>query len=96
MATVEKNARFDAKLPKWQKEKFERAASIAGFRNLTEFVLSAVSEKAEDIIEKHNTILSTERDRKVFFEAILNPPAPSKSLMDAAQTFKEFARNRKK
>lgn len=95
MANLDEKARFDTKLPKWQKEKFETAAKIAGYRSLTEFVLSTVNEKAETIIEKHQAILTTERDREIFFEALTNPPAPGKDLLEAAQKFKEFASTRK-
>ncbi len=38
MKTIEK-ARFDTRLPKEQKEYFEYAANLGGFRNLTEFIV---------------------------------------------------------
>lgn len=46
-------------------------------------------KKAEYTI-KQESILATERDRKVFFEAILNPPLPNNALMEAAQRFKSY------
>lgn len=90
MATIEEKARFDTKLPKWQKEKFEKAASLEGYRSLTEFIVTTVNEKAEQIIEKHELVLATERDRQLFFEAIENPPLPNKALMEAAQRYKNY------
>ncbi len=70
---------------------FERAAALAGYNTLTDFVLSTVKEKAETIIEKHETILATERDRKVFFEALENPPKLSnnKRMVDLAERYKQ-------
>lgn len=50
MATKElntKNVRFDTRLPKEQKVFFERAARWGGYRNLTDFVVTAVQEKAK-------------------------------------------------
>jgi len=38
-------ARFGARLPKEQKEFFEKAAYPGGFRNLTDFVLLQFREK---------------------------------------------------
>jgi uncharacterized protein (DUF1778 family) len=44
------NTRFDARLSKKDKEFFEYAASIGGFRTLTEFVVFSAQEKAKQII----------------------------------------------
>lgn len=83
-------ARFDTKLPKAQKEQFEYAAAIGGFRSLTEFVLSSAQEKAKEIIHKHEQIITTERDRQIFFEAMLNPAEPNDKLRKAAAKYKEL------
>ena len=42
-------ARFDARLPKEQKQFFEKAAFLGGYRNLTDFVVRVVQEKAKEI-----------------------------------------------
>jgi uncharacterized protein (DUF1778 family) len=82
-------SRFDTKLSKAQKELFEYAASVGGFRTLTEFVISSVQEKANAIIEQHKTILASQRDREIFFNAILNPEEPDEKLVDAAERYKK-------
>lgn len=74
MATKEVS-RLDLRIPRKQKDYFEQALEIGGFRSLTDFVISAVSEKAEAIMEKHNNWLSSENDRNVFFNALIIPPA---------------------
>lgn len=76
-------ARLDLRIPRKQKDYFEQALEIGGFRSLTDFVIRAVSEKAEAIMEKHNNWLSSEDDRKVFFNALVNPPAPNNKLKQA-------------
>ena len=44
MKTIkQEKARFDARLPKEQKQFFEKAALIGGYRNLTDFVISTVN-----------------------------------------------------
>ena len=78
------NARFDAKLSQEQKEMFELAANLGGFRTLTEFVIHSVQEKAKSIIEEHQTILATERDRDIFFSELLNPRKANSKLKKAA------------
>ena len=51
-------ARFDTKLPIEQKERFEYAAQIGGFRTLTEFIIFSAQQQANLIIEKNNSILA--------------------------------------
>lgn len=91
LALNQDKARIETRLSKVQKDFFEKAAAIAGFNTLTDFVLTAVKEKAESIIEKHETILASERDRKIFFEALDNPPKlnKNKALIAAAQKYKQ-------
>lgn len=82
-----KRTRLDARLSETQRELFERAARIGGFRNFSHFVISSAQEKAEDIIRKNEAILASERDAELFFEAVMNPPKPNEALINA---FKEY------
>jgi uncharacterized protein (DUF1778 family) len=81
-------ARFDAKLSKEQKELFEYAASLGGFRTLTEFVIYSVQEKAKSIIKEHNSILASQRDKEIFFHALMYPNKPNEKLENAAKRYK--------
>ena len=87
MASTTK-ARFDAQLPTSQKQLFEQAAEIGGFRTLTEFVLNSAQQKADEIIERRNQIFASEQDKAVFFDAILNPPAPTEKLKSAVTEYR--------
>lgn len=82
--------RFDARLPKEQKLFFEKAASLGGFRSLTEFVILAVQEKSKQIIEEKERIIASERDSKIFFEAVTNPGKPSENLKNALIQYNNF------
>jgi uncharacterized protein (DUF1778 family) len=93
--TLSGKARFDAKIPKVQKELFEYAASLGGFRTLTDFIINAVQEKANVIIQQHNTILASEKDREIFFDALMNPPGPNQKLCDTAERYKLFIQENK-
>jgi uncharacterized protein (DUF1778 family) len=91
MATKElntKNARFDTRLPKEQKAFFEKAARLGGYRNLTDFVVMAVQEKANEIISEKERIIASEKDGEKFFNAVLNPKVPNEELSKAADKFK--------
>lgn len=82
MATVHK-ARFDTRLTTQQKELFERAARLGGFKTLSDFILSSAQQQADQILEKHNQLLAGEADQQAFFRAILHPPKPNARLKKA-------------
>jgi uncharacterized protein (DUF1778 family) len=81
--------RFDVRLPKEQKEYFEYAATLGGFRTLTEFVIYSGNQQASQIVEKHNSILASKRDQEIFFKALLNPQPPGTRLKQAANRYKK-------
>jgi len=87
---TKKLTRLDLRIPREKKNYFEDVLEIGGFRSLTDFLLSAASEKAEAIMEKHNNWLSSENDRKIFFDALVNPPAPNNKLKQAMRKHAEF------
>jgi len=93
--SITEQARFDARLPKEQKQFFEKAAYLGGYRNLTDFVVRVVQEKAKEIVKEKEQIIASERDSEIFFEAITNPLKPSKSLKNALEDYKSFNANSK-
>jgi len=93
--TISEKARFDAKIPKAQKELFEYAASLGGFRTLTDFVMKTLQEKADAIIQEHNTIIASRKDREVFFNALTNSSGPNEKLRETAERYKKFRQESK-
>lgn len=87
-------ARFDTRLSKEQKELFEYAANLGGYRTLTDFVISSAQHRADEIVERHRSIIASRRDQKVFFDAILNPPAPRKKLSAAAKRYNKLVKQK--
>ena len=87
---IKEQARFDARLPKEQKQFFEKAAYLGGFRNLTDFIIITVQEKAKEIIAEKEQIIASERDSQIFFEAITNPKKPSENLKKALEDYNDF------
>ena len=82
--------RFDTRIPKDQKDLFQHAAELGGFKTLSEFVLYSAKVQAEIIVKKHESILSSKRDAKIFFEAIMNPPHPNVQLKKAAKEYHQL------
>ncbi len=91
MATALKQtekARFDTRLSIEQKELFERAAALSGYKSLSEFVIRTVQEKAKQIIKENDVILASTRDSEIFFDSLVNAKAPNQALMTAAKKYK--------
>jgi uncharacterized protein (DUF1778 family) len=86
------NTRVDIRLAKEQKEFFEYAARLGGFRTLTEFIVFSGQQQADQILEKHNTILASKKDQEIFFNALLNPKAPNAKLKQAVKRFKKISK----
>ncbi len=75
--------RFDARLTKEQKELFEYASRLGGFRSLTEFIVRAAQQKAEEIVEKHNKIIASKADQEIFFDYVFKGIEPNEELKAA-------------
>jgi uncharacterized protein (DUF1778 family) len=89
--TIEKSgrtARLEARITDAQKEQFQRAAELQG-RSLSDFVVASIQEAATRVIQEHETIRLTQRDRTTFVAAILEDRAPSKRLVKAAKNYRK-------
>ncbi|MEO7313800.1 MAG: DUF1778 domain-containing protein [Ginsengibacter sp.] len=93
--SIKEQTRFDARLPKEQKQFFERAAYIGGFRNLTDFVIQSAEEKAKKIFEENEQIIAGKKDSQIFFDAITNPKKPSETLRKALDDYNAFVSDSK-
>jgi len=83
-------SRFDARIPKEQKLLFEKAASLGGYRNLTDFILIAAQEKAREIIQENELTIASEQDARLFYQAISESKRPSEALKQALNEYNEF------
>ena len=84
------NDRIDVRISKEQKELIKYASELSGFKSLSEFVVFHIQAQANKIIRDNNTILHTIEDKKIFLEALLNPPAPNDALKQARLDYLKF------
>lgn len=80
--------RIDVRLRPDQKTCIEKAAGIKGV-SVTEFIIQNALENATQTIREHETWTLERPDTELFFETLLNPPAPGTRLMRAATQYKE-------
>ncbi len=85
--------RFDARLTKEQKEFFEYASRLGGFRSLTEFVIQSVQSKAEEIVGEHNKIIASKRDQEIFFSLVFEDSEPNDELKAALEEYNKLIEN---
>jgi uncharacterized protein (DUF1778 family) len=83
-------ARFDTRLPMEQKQFFEKAAILGGYRNLTDFVIVTVQSKAKEIIEEREQIIASQKDKEIFFDSLVNPPKPNNDLLSAKDEYNKL------
>jgi uncharacterized protein (DUF1778 family) len=90
MATTDweqKKERLEARLTAEQKRHIEQAARIRG-TSVSDFVILSAEEAALRAIREQETLALNDRARKIFAEALLNPPPPGTRLLSAARRYR--------
>jgi uncharacterized protein (DUF1778 family) len=77
-----RGARLGFRVDDRTKRMVEQAAKLER-RSLTDFCLTALSEAAHQTLARHQTLFLSERDRKIFFDALIHPPKPNARLKRA-------------
>ncbi len=88
MPATMSTARLEARISADLHAMLKRAAEIQG-RTMTDFVVSAVQDAAQEAIEKSAAMRLSLADQECFAKALLSPPRPTPALKRA------FARRRK-
>ena len=86
-----RSKRLEIRATPEQKRLFERAAQIRG-TTITDFAVNKLLEAATEIVQETESIRLREEDRKVFFNALIHPPAPSKHAKTAVARYKRRVR----
>lgn len=84
------NDRIDVRISREQKELIKYASALRGYKNVSEFIVTYVTNEANKIVAENNNILSTIEDKKIFIEAILNPPLANDKLKNAQKNHSKF------
>lgn len=67
----------------------KRAAELQG-RSVSDFVVAAAQAAANQTIAETQVIQLSLKDQRDFADAILNPPASSKGLRNAAEAYRKL------
>jgi uncharacterized protein (DUF1778 family) len=77
--TLNRVERLGFRLDQGTKDLIERAAYLSR-RKVSDFCVTALADTARRTIAEHETLALSDRDRKAFFDALVDPPAPSGRL----------------
>ena len=88
IATATRDERLDARVTREEKEMIETAAHLRG-TSASDFVRMATKEAALQTIREHEVLTLNEEAKRVFVEALLNPPKPNEMAIAAARRLKE-------
>lgn len=88
--TLEVN-RMNFRLSPEIKAKIVRAAAITG-QQLTDFAVSTLNEKADEILEQHNSIVLKSEDYEFFLASLSEEKEPSLNSLKAASRYKQGQR----
>jgi len=88
-----KSARLEARTQPSVKDTIHQAATLNGV-DVSSFVVSAAYDAAQSTITAHKvTVIESEADREKFFNALDNPPKPTKRLVEAFALRKKLIAN---
>ena len=82
-----RSARLEVRITHEQKTLFQQAALLST-RTLSEFVVASAQEAAQRIVDEHENVRLTREEQLRFVNALLQPPAPSKRLRQAAAQYR--------
>lgn len=89
MAQPLRAERVEIRMTPAQKRTLERAAKLRG-SSVTDFILNLVQPAAKAAIQESEILELRNEDRRVFVEALLNPPKPNKALRSAVARHKQM------
>lgn len=89
LRATQRTERVEIRATSEQKKLLERAAEIRG-TTLTGFILNQAQEAAMATIQEFELLELRNEDRRMFVDALLNPPKPNGALRAAAARHKEL------
>jgi uncharacterized protein (DUF1778 family) len=66
----------------------EHAAALER-RSITDFCLTVLTQATRETITRHESLVLSERDREVFFDALIHAPKPNARLKQAFRSAEE-------
>jgi uncharacterized protein (DUF1778 family) len=88
---AEQPERLNFRLSKEIKDRVVKAATITG-QALTDFAVSAISERADEILSRHNKIMLDKEEYDFFLQVLSEDREPSERSRAAAERYRKGQR----
>ena len=83
-----KPERLEARVTREQKHLIQRAAELEG-RSITDFLVASAQSAAQQVIQEHEVLRLTAKEREVFVQALMYPAPPTGKLRRAVRRYQE-------
>jgi len=87
-STATRDGRLELRATKEEKRLLAAAAAYERL-DVTTFIMRQVLPAAQDIVDRNERIVLSERDTARVLELLENPPKPTAALIEAARAFSE-------
>ncbi|MBK6546711.1 MAG: DUF1778 domain-containing protein [Saprospiraceae bacterium] len=85
------DSRVEFRVSKEDKELYEYASSLKGFKSFSEFARLVIQKEVKSIVEEEKSILISKRDQEIFFNALMgNEEKPNDTLISAIKFHQEL------
>lgn len=93
--TNEKPARLNFRLPPEIKDRIEKAAIVSGL-TVTDFAISTLASRADEVLERHHVRVLSDRDRDIFLAMLDRDDEPNEALKKGFAEYQEYLQARRK
>lgn len=87
------DSRIEIRVSNQDKELFEYASSLRGFKSFSEFLRVVLTKESKAIVAEEKKILRTKRDKEIFFNALMGKEeTPNESLISAIKYHNDISK----
>ncbi len=90
-SAAKRTERLDARVTRDEKNLIETAANLRGI-SITDLIRTSITDAAARIIRENEVLTLSERERRIFVEALLNPPQPNQAARAAVKRYRRMVR----
>lgn len=87
-AHLNRDERIEIRISNDDKNIFKRAQKLSGDKTFSSFLVRVLRSYSQNIISEHERILTSQRDREIFFDAVFSDLQPNEKLTAAANRYK--------
>lgn len=84
-------SRIEFRVSNEEKELYEYAKRLKGFKSFSEFARFVITKEAKAIVKEENKILASKKDKELFFNALMGEDhQPNEALLQAIKYHDEL------